>query len=574
MVITAYEQFMIELVNRARLDPVGEAELLGVELNRGLSARRITAQSYQPLAVNDQLAQASDSHSRWMLRSESVSHRGAAGSDAGDRIAASGYDLSGSATWSENVAFRGSSGRLNREDAILKQHVNLFESAAHRLNMFKTDMAEIGVGQAIGRFSGYNASLVTQNFAVQGNRVFLTGVAYADRDGDDFYSIGEGRRGVLVHSGTDRDTTAAAGGYAIETAGHGPQMVTAWLGPRKIMVEVMFRGQNVKLDIVGNREVETSASARLVRGVRDAELLGVNDLNLTGTAMGNRLTGNEGDNILKGMAGNDILQGGAGKDRMFGGAGQDTADYSTAADGIWVHLSRGMGRFSDAQGDRLFSIENVIGSDHDDRLIGNAKANRLTGNAGDDTLDGGSGRDRLMGQGGNDVLVGSQGADRMDGGGGFDWVTYATSQRPVFVDLSTNGPQRGGFAAGDILLRVEAVEGSRFDDRLTGDAGANVLAGGAGADFLDGGAGNDRLIGGAGADVFVFRAGGGTDTITDFTPGADRLRIDAAALGDSAPEDRISLGEEGIILSLSGGGGIVLEGVTAIDAVLASIDLF
>ena len=36
---TDYEQLMLELVNRARLDPEGEAERYGIDLNENLAAR-------------------------------------------------------------------------------------------------------------------------------------------------------------------------------------------------------------------------------------------------------------------------------------------------------------------------------------------------------------------------------------------------------------------------------------------------------------------------------------------------------------------------------------------------------
>jgi len=35
---TAYEQYLLELVNRARFNPLGEASLLGIGLNDGLAA--------------------------------------------------------------------------------------------------------------------------------------------------------------------------------------------------------------------------------------------------------------------------------------------------------------------------------------------------------------------------------------------------------------------------------------------------------------------------------------------------------------------------------------------------------
>lgn len=72
-----------------------------------------------------------------------------------------------------------------------------------------------------------------------------------------------------------------------------------------------------------------------------------------------------------------------------------------------------------------------------------------------------------------------------------------------------------------------------------GTSSKNVLAGGIGADKLNGGSGNDVLTGGAGADIFVFNTalGKGTtprnqnkrvnfDTISDFTPGEDKIWLD------------------------------------------------
>lgn len=57
-------------------------------------------------------------------------------------------------------------------------------------------------------------------------------------------------------------------------------------------------------------------------------------------------------------------------------------------------------------------------------------------------------------------------------------------------------------------------------DILVGSKFADDLRGGAGNDSVTGGAGNDTLAGGSGADAFVFDAGFGKDTITDFTAGA------------------------------------------------------
>ncbi len=124
----------------------------------------------------------------------------------------------------------------------------------------------------------------------------------------------------------------------------------------------------------------------------------------------------------------------------------------------------------------------------------------LTGDAGDNRLDGLDGNDRLSGLGGDDVLVGGAGADILDGGDGSDLASYYTSATGVTVNLASHSAA-GGEAQGDTLAGIEDLEGSSFNDTLTGDGGGNWLYGLAGRDTLLGGDGNDMLIGGAGADI-------------------------------------------------------------------------
>lgn len=163
-----------------------------------------------------------------------------------------------------------------------------------------------------------------------------------------------------------------------------------------------------------------------------------------------------------------------------------------------------------AIGDRLRNIENLIGSHHDDSLSGNGLVNHLTGLGGDDTL---------YGYGGDDVLEGGAGADRLEGGAGFDTASYERSDAGVTISLNDDpATASGGHADGDILISIENLRGSQFDDMLTGDDNANVLEGRAGNDVFEGGAGND---------IFVMTIENGTvEIIKDFTQGEDKIRFD------------------------------------------------
>jgi hypothetical protein len=192
----------------------------------------------------------------------------------------------------------------------------------------------------------------------------------------------------------------------------------------------------------------------------------------------------------------------------------------------------------------------------------------------------GGGAGRVTGGAGNDVLDASSGGDVVNGGAGYDWLDYSAAPRAVAVNLAS-GTGKGGWAQGDVLRSIEALKGTRFADKLIGDAKANKLlggrgddglegrngmdvlsggdgrdkvvggagrdvvagnngndrvfgnggndrmSGGAGADVLTGGSGNDRMNGGAGNDRFVITQGG-DDVISDFNGLRDHVRLDDA----------------------------------------------
>lgn len=289
---------------------------------------------------------------------------------------------------------------------------------------------------------------------------------------------------------------------------------------------------------------------------------------LTGNALDNRLFGVDGNDTLLGMAGNDILnggkgsdiidggtgddliEGGEGPDKLTGGAGIDTVSYENSSAGVTVNLATNVNKGGDAEGDTIFTVENLVGSKFDDTITGNAGDNVIEGGAGADTIAGGGGNDtasyensqdavqidlsigsaaqtstgdgngdkltgirnllgsafddKLTGDVNDNVIEGGDGADELDGGAGIDTVSYARSNAGVAVTLGASGMETtgdGGHAHGDKIKNFENITGSKHDDVLTGNEIANKLSGGKGDDFLEGYGGADTLDGGEGSDT-------------------------------------------------------------------------
>ncbi|WP_263833874.1 beta strand repeat-containing protein [Sulfurospirillum oryzae] len=245
------------------------------------------------------------------------------------------------------------------------------------------------------------------------------------------------------------------------------------------------------------------------------------------------------------VGGNDTLKGGTGDDLIDGGSGYDTVDFSSSSARVIVNLglAGNVGSATGEGTDRLLNIENIIGSSYGDTLAGNELANTLNGGSGgsdwvdygyagsgvsvdlstglataggsdidtllsienvlgsshDDTITDKSGTaNTLLGLNGNDIFFSHNnntgGTDTFDGGNGIDTIDYSLSSGNLHVTL-------GGSTNIDTLINIENIVGATGNDTLVGDANANILKGMAGADTLMGGAGADTLDGGLGQDM-------------------------------------------------------------------------
>lgn len=99
---------------------------------------------------------------------------------------------------------------------------------------------------------------------------------------------------------------------------------------------------------------------------------------------------------------------------------------------------------------------------------------------------------------------------------------------------------------------LSVVAGNSGRNLLDGGSGDDTIGGGDGADVLIGGSGNDVLKGGKGGDAYVFAAGFGQDTLTDFDAGSEGR--DVIRFGQGIAPGDIAVSREGadVIVARSG----------------------
>lgn len=248
------------------------------------------------------------------------------------------------------------------------------------------------------------------------------------------------------------------------------------------------------------------------------------------TLYGDTLAGPFGNDALWGNGSRDILIGSGGDDGLNGGDGADKLNFALLE---MDHPNAGAGN------DRLY------GGGDGDMMLGGSGNDQLYAGPGNDALEGGTGKDLLDAGDGNDDLLGGGGlldtrapdreADVIRGGAGDkDTVRYHFHTGGVTVDADGQAGDDGLPGEGDSVgADVEWIYGSRFDDKLTGNASANTISGDKGNDIVRGGAGNDAVSGGVGVDEIYGDAGddkvSGRDDDGSVDPPTAADRVDGGA---------------------------------------------
>lgn len=223
--LTDNEQLLLELVNRARLDPTAEAARFAISLNSGLNPGELTDEPRPPLTPNQMLINSADTHGADMLQRDYFSHTTLGTTKtARDRAADQNY----SGLVGENLSWGGSTLAIDEIQHVYDRHEALFLSPGHRKNILRSTYNEVGVSVQYGVFTSggtdYNASMVVQNFGIRGTKPYITGVVYADTTDNNFYDVGEAIRAGTISAvnliTSERLSTeiASSGGYAIEVS--------------------------------------------------------------------------------------------------------------------------------------------------------------------------------------------------------------------------------------------------------------------------------------------------------------------------------------------------------------------
>ena len=252
---------------------------------------------------------------------------------------------------------------------------------------------------------------------------------------------------------------------------------------------------------------------------------------LTGSGEANRIDGRGGDDELRGLGGDDILIGGNGNDRLLGGpdndvyvfetdagfplgndaivegtnAGIDTLDFRAMPVGLGTlnlniatdqSLAGGLMQLtlqSSVGQSQPAEIEDVVGTEFNDALVGNDLDNRFEMLSGNNVVDGRAGSDVYTFYG---IVSGSTTITDAPSGAGRDTLDFAGFDFPIDLDLAITTPQLLGPLSLTLTSSssIENVVGTSFNDRILGNALDNTIFGAAGRDVLDGRAGNDRLV--------------------------------------------------------------------------------
>ena len=351
-----------------------------------------------------------------------------------------------------------------------------------------------------------------------GSDVFI----YANDDGNDTITDYDEDDIIQITSGTINKISTTSSGNVIFRVNN--RKITLKRAADKIITYEDADGLKNFYPIDFNAK-RTSATLLSAYGKDEFDLAdfdGLKNLDASAVTRGLEIFGNKLANKIIGGTGNDTLTGGKGSDVFIykSSGGKDViTDYeekdlfriasgkiksisTTKAGSVVFKVGSGKITLKNAA-DKIITYEDADGVKNFYPVALNASGTAATLNshfsdqsftagsslvsidaskiARDLTITGNSKANKIFGGAGYDIICGESGKDKLYGGDG--------------------------------------------DDEIFGGSGNDKLFGGAGNDTLWGDKGNDTLTGGDGEDVFIYQAGDGKDTISDYEPGLDQIVV-------------------------------------------------
>ena len=539
-----------------------------------------------------------------------------------------------------NVGFRFENSRMYYvADHDQTNHVTVTEVGAS-YTLTDAGLTSIPVAGPLG------ACVVTGNVATC-PAADVDRVSAAVFEGDDTVTMSVApRKGTILRGGAGNDTLTSGAGPDDIGGGDGDDTIDSGLGRDLVVGDSGFNTLSFASRSTPGPGVKVDKRDDIVY---DSDGIADTILNLT------KLVGSPNDDEIIGGHQAEVLVGLGGSDYLCGGLGVDTVDYSSSTapvqvtlDGLdaidtsgagatdqdlAIQLVPEPGQNGDALRQRYLrarhdcrqsdpnhpqgapvpggwrdctpddgtlnendcvgeDVENIVGSDHDDILVGNNV----------DPLDGRGprveplGANLIEGRGGNDVMDGRGGPDVYDGGGGVDAVTYGglTTQvdprvfsgRTTGVNATIDGAQNDGGVedrnratlSDSIDDDVETIIGGEAADTIRGGPGGDTLVGGLGNDVIYGEGGGDRIAGDGGSDSLAGGADGDTvtggegDDFLDGERGRDDVRGEAGNDTVAGGDDIVTNGSGADALLSGGEGADTLDYTDATTPLLVALD--
>ena len=593
------EQLMLELVNLARANPsqhmkdIFDAGDPGVDtaisffgVDRALAESQVSGLgSLAPLAWDARLARSAETHNNLSMQYDQQSHDLPDEASIGQRFTDAGYDFRNAAenTYSyANDPFYAHAGFYIDWGPTAS---GIQQPPGHRDTILNPVLRDIGI--AYEPFTGTDTgpNVVTQHFAEPFDTSAsykLVGVVIDDRDGDDFYDIGEGKGGISISAANAAGnviattTTWKSGGYALALAA-GDYTVTfsgISLGAdQSFAVRMGAANQSLNVETGGPvgaavAEIHSNVSfsgafasyddfADAIAAVGNGEAIDVTD---------SSAVGNVGP--LTVAADNVAIRG----DSLFDGS------FKLASGRANIELIGA-------------TNANLVGNDLGNRLFGSSGDNSFSGLAGNDDIFGGYGNDSLNGGTGDDILRGGAGIDTYIGGPGDDIFIVGHRGDVIFetagegmdevlagvdfiqpdnvekltANAGATGLKLNGNGQANIISGAggdDTIAGADGSDTMTGRGGDDAISGGDGNDEINGWAGNDTLMGGNGDDLLraadgndLLKGGNGDDSLWS-TSGRDTLD------GGGGDDTFFVRNTSASVVEASGGGRDVAYAVT------------